>query len=141
MGSLPPERTADLYNFEFKGKESVDGRDTYVVEGLPKPGMRPANDNEKENLNFRVKMWIDAEDNVEARGELLAIGEHSRMQKGSLIESRSTRNESGVWLTQEIRIRVNIRFLKMFSVHLDTTDTFSNYRKFQVESRVVDEQP
>jgi hypothetical protein len=138
---LPPERLADLYNFEYKGRESVDGRDTYVIEGLPKPGVRPANDNEKENLTFRLKMWIDTEDHVQARGEMLATGERSRMQKGSLFESRSARNESGVWLPQEIRIRMNVRFLKMLSVQADITDTFSNYRKFQVDSRVVGEQP
>ena len=141
ISSLPPERMPDLYNFEFKGMESVDGRDAYVVEGLPKPGARPANDNEKEHLNFRVRTWIDAEDQVQARGEMEAIGEHSRMQKGSLIESRRTRDESGVWLPREIRIRLNVRFLKMVGVQADITETYSNYRRFQVDSRVVEGQP
>jgi hypothetical protein len=141
LGSLPPERTAQLYDFEFKGKELVNGRDTYLIEGLPKPGVRTANDNEKENLNFRLKMWLDAEDGVEVRGESLAVGEHSRMQKGSIFESRSSRHESGVWLLQEFRVRMNIRFFKLLSVQADMTDTFSNYQKFQVDSRVVEDRP
>jgi hypothetical protein len=141
IGTLSDERTMELYNFEFKGKELVDGRDSYLVEGLAKPGARPANDNEKENLNFRVRMWIDAEDFVQTRGEMEAISEHSRMQKGSLIEFRKTREESGVWLSKEIHVRLDIRFFKMVGMQLEFTETYSNYRRFQVDSRVIDGRP
>jgi hypothetical protein len=137
---LTPERTVALFDLEFTGTEEVDGRAAYVVEGMPKAGAHPANANEKENLNYRQKIWIDQEDYMQSRGEMEVIGEHSRMQKGTLIESRNARNEAGVWLPKEFRFRFNLRILKMGVVRGDLSGTYSDYRKFQVDSEVVDRQ-
>jgi hypothetical protein len=134
---LAPERTAALFDLEFKGTEEVDGRAAYIVEGMPTANAHAANANEKENLNYRLKMWIDQEDHMQSRGEMEVIGEHSRMQKGTLIESSYTRNEAGVWLPKEFRFRFNLRILKMGTVRGDIRLTFSDYRKFQVDSEVV----
>jgi hypothetical protein len=138
--SLAPERTAALFDLEFKGTEEVDGRVAYVVEGMPKANAHPANANERENLNYRLKMWIDQEDCMRSRGEMEVIGEHSRMQKGSLIESSNARNETGVWLPKEFRFRFNLRILKMGTVRGDMRGTYSDYRKFRVDSEVVEGQ-
>jgi hypothetical protein len=129
-----------LFDLELKGEEKVDGRAGYVIEGVPKPGARPANANEKENLNYRMKVWIDREDRVRSGGESEVIGEHSRMQKGTVIEWRNARNEAGVWLPKEGRFRFNLRILKMGTVRGDIRLTYSDYRKFQVDSEVVEGQ-
>ena len=135
---LAPERTAALFDLEFKGTEEVDGRAAYVIEGMPKANAQPANANEKENLNYRLKMWIDQEDHMQSRGEMEVIGEHSRMHKGTLIESSNARNETGVWLPKEVRFRFNLRILKMGTVRGDLRLTYSDYRRFQVDSEVVE---
>ncbi|MGH9646309.1 MAG: hypothetical protein ACRD4E_05770 [Bryobacteraceae bacterium] len=135
--SLPPERTVALFDLQFKGEEEVDGRAAYVVEATPKANAHPANANEKENLNYRLKMWIDREDQVRSRGESEVIGEHSRMQKGSVIEAINARNEAGVWLPKETGFRFNLKILKMGNVRGDLRLTFSDYMKFQVDSQVV----
>ena len=139
--SIPPERMLELYDLQFQGTEDVEGRAAYVIEGMPKPGAHAADDNEKEHLNYRTKMWIDSEDYVVARGEMEVIGEHSRMQKGSLIEATSFRNELGVWLPKKVRFRFDVRFLKMVNVRGDMTSEFSDYRRFQVDSQLVEAKP
>jgi len=139
--SLEPERTVALFDLEFKGEEDVDGRAAYVIEGMPKPGARPANANEKENLNYRMKMWIDREDHVRSRSESEVIGEHSRMQKGTVIELRSARNEVGAWLPMDFRFRFNLRILKVGHARGDIRLTFSDYQRFQVDSQLVEAKP
>ena len=135
---LEPERAVALVDFEFKGQEVVDGRAAYLIEGRPKPGTRPANANEKENLNYRTKMWIDREDHVISRSESEVFGEQSRAQKGTVIELRSARNEVGAWLPKEFRFRFNLRILKVGHARGDIRLTYSDYRRFQVDSRVVE---
>ena len=141
LHSLPPERMLELYDLQFKGTEEVEGRTAYVVEGMPKPGAHAADANEKEHLNYRTKVWIDSEDYVVARGEMEVIGEHSRMQKGSLIEARNFRHDVGVWLPKKVRFRFDVRFLKMVNVRGDMTSEYSDYRRFQVDSQLVEAKP
>ena len=74
---------------------------------------------------------------MRSRGESEVIGEHSRMQKGTVIEWRNARNEAGVWLPKEARFRFNLRILKVGNVHGDMRLTYSDYRRFQVDSQVV----
>jgi len=138
---LEPERTMALFDFEFKGEEEVDGRAAYVIEGMPKPGARPANANEKENLNYRMKMWIDREDHVISRNESEVIGENSRAQKGTVIELRNARNAVGAWLPKEFRFRFNLQILKVGHARGDIRLTFSDYRRFQVDSQLVEAKP
>jgi hypothetical protein len=136
--SLPTERTVALFDLEFKPDEEVDGRLAHVIEGMPKPRARPANANEKENLNYRFKIWIDREDGLRVRGEMYVIGENSRMQKGTRIEWMFTRNDAGVWLPKDSHTRFDLRFLKIASFRRDWRSSFSDYRKFQVDSQVVE---
>jgi len=139
VGRLEPERTVALFDLAFKGEEEVDGRAAYVIEGTPKPGARPANANEKENLNYRMKMWIDREDYARSRSESEVIGEHSRPQKGTVIELRNGRDETGTWLPKEFRFRFNLRILKVGSARGDIRLTYSDYRRFQVDSQVLEQ--
>ena len=141
LHSVPPERMLELYDLQFKGTEDVEGRAAYVIEGMPEPGAHAADANEKEHLNYRTKMWIDSEDYVVARREMEVIGEHSRMQKGSLIEAANFRNELGVWLPKRVRFRFDVRFLKMVNVRGDMMSEFSDYRRFQVDSQLVEAKP
>ena len=134
------ERMTDLFDLEYKGEEAVEGRTAYVVQGMPKPGVRPANDNEKELLNYRVRVWIDQEELTTPRIEFEVIGDHSRMQKGSMFDWSSERDEAGVWLLKELRIRYNIRFFKALAAHGEVTETYSDYKRFQVDSRLLEGQ-
>ena len=109
-----------------------------MVEGLPKPAFRPANDQEKEALNYRLKVWLDREDLVFSRVELEIITGRSRLQKGSFIQVEDFRHLDGVWLSKELKIDFNARFFKLLSVRGVVVSTFSGYRKFQVDSRVLE---
>jgi hypothetical protein len=135
---FPYARAADIYDLQFRGEETVRGRRAYRVEGSPKPGFHPATDDEKEALNYQMNVWLDAEDLCFARVEMEVVGDHSRVKRGSLIQQDSARNEDGVWLPTAIAFRYNVRFFKMIGGRGEHTTTYSDYRKFQVDSRILD---
>jgi hypothetical protein len=116
----------------------MDGRPAYVIAATPKPGARPENANEKENLNYRMKWWLDREDQVTSRSEMEVMSETSHMQKGSFIGVTSARNDIGVWLLKEFHMRYSLRFLKLANARGEVTQTYSDYQRFQADSRVID---
>ena len=116
----------------------MDGRPAYLIAATPKLAARPENANEKENLNYRVRMWIDREDQIISRNELEVITDNSRMQKGTIIEWVCARNEAGVCLLREFHFRYHLRVLKLANVRADLTQTYSDYKRFQVDSRLVE---
>jgi hypothetical protein len=138
LGSLPPGRFIKLFDLEFKGEEPTDGRPAYLVVATPKADARPESTNEKENLNYRIRIWIDRGDQIGSRRELEVITDTSRMQKGSIIEFACARDDTGVCLMKEVHIRFHLRFLKLANIRGDVIQTFTDYKRFQVDSQVVE---
>jgi len=136
--SFPYEKAAEIYDLRYTGEETMAGRRVWVIEGLPKPGFRPTNDQEKEALNYRLKVWLDQEDLVFSRVELEIITDRSRLQKGSAIRGDDVKSEDGVWLPSEVRIDFQFRFFKLPGPRGDSVITFTDYHKFQVDSRVLE---
>jgi hypothetical protein len=136
--SFQYDKLADIYDLRYLGEEVVGGRATYVIEGTPKPDYRPATDNEKELLNYKVKVWLAQDDCFSARMDMNVIGDHSRMQKDSHIRTESDQHDDGVWLPTALIFDFNARFFKMLSTRGEMTVSFSDYHKFQVDSRVVE---
>jgi hypothetical protein len=131
-------KIADIFDLRYVGEELLEGRRTYVIEGTPKQDFKPTTDNEKETLNYKVKIWLVQDDFCFARIDYEVIGDHSRMQKGSHIRLDATRHEDGVWLSNSLTFRYTARFFKMMNARGEMTLTYSDYHKFQVDSRMVD---
>jgi hypothetical protein len=135
--SFPYMKIADLYDFRYLGEETLAGHPTQIIEGTPKSDYRPRTDDEKESLNYKVKLWLVEGDYHYARMELEVVGDHSRMQKGSLLDIDAAPQDDGVWLPTTQTFRFTARFLKTIDRRGEQTITFSDYRKFQVDSRIV----
>ncbi|HLK65273.1 MAG TPA: hypothetical protein VKU19_17660 [Bryobacteraceae bacterium] len=136
--SFPYQKLADMYDLRYAGEETVDGIPASVIEGTPKPGYQATSSNEREALNYKVKLWLAKPDCNMARMELEVVGDHSRMQKGTNVRFESARHDDGVWLTSLITFRFTAKFFKMLNARGEMTMTFSDYHKFQVDSRMVD---
>jgi len=136
--TLDLDRAADMYDLRYVGEEMIGGRSAWVIEGLPKSAFRPANDMEKEARNYRMKVWLDQADMVVARLELEIITDGSRLQRGSVIRGDDVKNQDGVWLHDEVKVDFNVKFFKLLGARGDALTTYTDYHKFQVDSRVLD---
>src|ERR1700724_4788950 len=50
---------ADAYNFSFAGIETLAGRDTYVIDGEPRPGYQGHMKESKFLPKFGFRAWMD----------------------------------------------------------------------------------
>lgn len=143
------------YDWKKIQRESIGGRDCFVLEGKPKRGWEPRNPAAWVLSDQRVKLWIDSEEFHWARVEWtserfleytyrsLILGRFSlpystglvmkgRVPGGVTRVTELRRLDDGTWVPREYRSQLERR-----GGYLDVRVTYSDYRRFEVESRIV----
>lgn len=139
----PLDEVPDAFDFKITGEQPIDGRDAWVIEGIPRPGYRGRTTLGKLFPKFRGKLWIDKADYQWVKTEAEVTGDISwglfiaRLSKGARLDIQMTRVNDEVWLPKHIEAKASARLALVKKYRIESDTTFSNYRKFQVESRVV----
>src|SRR5580692_11557307 len=134
---------ADAYNFRMAGIESLAGRDTYVIDGEPKPGYRAHLKAAKILPKFRFRAWIDKDESQWKKLDIQCIDTVSfglflaRIHKGSRITLEQTRVNDEVWLPQHIDVKVDVRLALLKDFNVEDDITFRDYKKFRTNTKIV----
>ena len=137
------KEVADAYNFTLAGIEQLDGRETYVIDGEPRPGFEPKRKEAKVLPKFRFRVWIDRAENQWVKLDAQCIDTVSfglflaRIHKGSRIIIDTTRVNDEVWLPRHVAVHVDARVALLKNYDLDWDITYKDYRKFHAASRIV----
>ncbi len=134
---------ADAFNFTFVGVQNLDGRDSYVIDGDPKPGYQSVHKEAKILPKLRFRVWIDTADSQMKKLDVQFIDTVSfglflaRLHKGSRLVIENTRVNNEVWLQQHVAVKADVRLalLKNFDVEVDINDR--DYKKFRTDTRIV----
>jgi hypothetical protein len=134
---------ADAYNFKLAGTEWVGGRETWVIDGEPRPEFVPHMKDAKYLSKFHGRVWIDKADLQLAKMDVECLDTISfglflaRFHKGSRFMLEQTRVNDEVWLPAHVAAKVDVRLglVKNFDVNLE--QTFRDYKKFRSSSRVI----
>jgi len=138
---------ADAYDFTLVGEEPVAGHLAWVIDAVPRPGFRPRTDRGRILPAFRGRLWITKEDYRWAKVEAEAIRTVSfgwilaRLQPGSQLAFEQQRLEDELWVPVAARLRILARLALVKKYDMEVEVTFSDYRKFQSDSRIVDISP
>jgi hypothetical protein len=134
---------ADAYNFHLAGIESLAGRDTYVIDGEPKPGYQAHLKEAKILPKFRFRAWIDKDESQWKKLDIQCIDTVSfglflaRIHKGSRIVIEQTRINDEVWLPQHINVKVDARLALLKDFNLEDDITYRDYKKFRTDTKIV----
>lgn len=134
---------ADAYNFRFVGFDQLDGRETYVLDGDPKPGYEPHMKEAKILPKFRFRAWIDKDETQWKKLDIQCIDTVSfgwflaRLHKGCRVIIEQTRVNDEVWLPQHVALSLDLRLalLKNYDMAMDMT--FRDYKKFRTDAKIV----
>jgi hypothetical protein len=134
---------ADAYNFRLAGTEWVGGRETWVIDGEPRPEFVPNMKDAKYLSKFHGRVWIDKADLQLAKMDVECLDTISfglflaRFHKGSRFMLEQTRVNDEVWLPAHVAAKVDVRLglVKNFDVNLE--QTFRDYKKFRSSSKVI----
>jgi hypothetical protein len=133
----------DLFDFHMLGDEKIDGHDVWVISATPKPGYRPKHSDAKPLLKVKAKIWIDKAEYqwVRLEGETTATISFglfiARLNPGAKLVFEQTRVNDEVWLPKRELISGAGRLGLVKKLAGEQETTWNNYRKFQVNSKVV----
>jgi hypothetical protein len=143
----PLDEVPDAFDFRIAGEGQIDGRDAWIIDGTPRPGYRGRSTLAKLFPKFRGRLWIDKADYQWVKTEAEVTDNISwglfvaRLSKGATLDIRMTRVNDEVWLPKRIEAKVSARVALVKKYRIESDTSFSNYRKFQVESRVIPAAP
>jgi hypothetical protein len=134
---------ADAYNFTFVGIDSLSGRDTYVIDGEPRPGYEPHLKEAKILPKFRFRAWIDKDEAQWKKLDIQCIDTVSfglflaRVHKGSRIIIEQTRINDEVWLPQHIAVKIDVRLALLKNFDVEDDITYRDYKKFRTDTKII----
>jgi hypothetical protein len=134
---------ADAYNFRLVGSEIVDGHDTWVLEGEPRPGYEPKQHDARLLSKFKGRVWIDKAEAQWVKLDVTAIDTISfglvlaRIHKGTHAVIELTRVNDEVWLPKRLQLHFDARVALFKSYDEDVEQTYRDYKKFRTDTRIT----
>jgi len=136
----------ELYDLKIIGEQKIDGLDTWVISATPKAGYQPRHGDAKALQKIQGKVWIDKAEYQWVRIEAETTGTISyglflaRLNAGAKLLFEQTRVNDEIWLPKFEHVSGSGRLGLVKKIALEQDLTWSNYRKFQVESKIVSTQ-
>jgi len=127
---------ADAFKFRLVRTESIEGRETYVIDADPLPGYKPKLKDADILPKARFRLWLDKADTQWAKLDIECIDTISwglflaRVQKGSTIRLEQTRVNDEVWLPKHFALKMDARVVLLKTLKMDIDVSFRDYKKF-----------
>jgi hypothetical protein len=131
----------DAYDFKLLGETVIDGRGAYEIAARP----RTEYHGELRGILHSLEgtLWIDKKDLIWVRFEAEVLKPFSigwflaRVGEGTHLSYQMMRVNDELWVPKEISLKASARLTLLRKVNVEQEITFSEYRKFQTDSRVV----
>ena len=139
----PLREIPDAYNLRLLPDEDIDGRAMWVIDATPKAGYKPKLKSAFFFPKVKMRFWIDRQDYQAVKAEMETLetvswgGILARLPKGDRLTFEKTRVNDQVWLPKRLRIAGSARVLLVKGFRGDIEISYSNYKKFSTESRIV----
>jgi hypothetical protein len=139
----PLREVLDAFDFKLSGSEKVNGVDTWIIDATPRAGYRPKSQGGNVLAKLKVRFWVDKahEQWLKLDAETLDTvgfgGFVLRLSKGSRFTGEQIRVNDEVWLPRQWTIQAAARILLVKGLRIEYRYTFSDYKKFTTDSRVI----
>ncbi|HMD15210.1 MAG TPA: hypothetical protein VKH18_00985 [Terriglobales bacterium] len=134
---------ADAFNFRLIGSEVVDGHDTWVLEGDPRPGYEPRQREARMLSKLKGRVWIDKAEGQWVKLDITAIDTISfgfvlaRIHKGTRVLVELTHVNDEVWLPKHVQLHFDARVALFKSYDEDVEETYRDYKKFRTDTKIT----
>lgn len=136
------DQVAQAFVFTLVGEETVSGRPCYRVHAEPKRDFRAKGD-AKVLSKLRGDIWIDkvgfewTKVDLESVDSISGMGGLVRLAKGTRLVTTRTFVNGEVWFPERIDVKATAKALLFISAAIDIEATYSAFRKFSVDSKLL----
>jgi len=133
----------DAYDLRIESETQVDGEDVWVIAGTPRAGYHPKEGDAKAFAKIKGRIWIDKSSYQWVRVEAETTGTLSyglflaRLNGGAKLVFEQARAGDALWLPKRLYMKGTGRLALLKKIAMDEEITWSDYRKFQVSSKIV----
>jgi hypothetical protein len=134
----------DAFDFRLAGEEQIDGVPVWVIDGTPHAGFKPKSREASYFPKVKGRIWVAKSDYTPVKIavetlDTISIGAFLvRLAKGGHIGVEFARVNDEVWLYRHVSLTASARVFLVKGFRLDADFTFSDYKKFSAESRIID---
>ena len=139
----PLKELPQAFNFKLAGEEALNGGVAFVIEGMPKAGYRPKSQATSFFSKVKLRLWVDKKDyqwikvDIESLDTISFGGFLFRLAKGSHVTIENARVNNEIWMPKWAAIKGSVRIALVKVMRGEMIFTFSDYKKFQTDSRVL----
>jgi hypothetical protein len=133
-----------VYDIKLVGEEPMEGCRMVIATLTPRPNAQTHTDFGGYFKKFKGRAWVCEDDYQVARVEMEAIddinigwGLLGRVHEGSKFTFRRTKVNNEIWLPAEAKFEASGRTLLFRKFQLFTVTSYSDYKKFNVETSVT----
>lgn len=133
----------EAFRFRLDGVETISGQPCWRIEAEPKAGYRAVQSDAKIFSKLQATIWIEQATyhwvKVDARAlDNLWFGfAVLRVAAGGTLHFEQTRVNDEIWLPSDIVVRADARLALLKKIRAELDIRYSDYRKFQSDSRIV----
>lgn len=137
------EEVMRAFRFQLEGEEKVNGFAAWRITGIPRADFQPKSRDGRMLSKVRGKIWVDRGSGEWLKFELetlekLTFGAFlASVAPGATISAQQFRVSEELWHPEWMRVQLNARALWK-KLHANVETSYSNFRKFQVESKLVE---
>ncbi len=137
-------RLLELGSFTNARRETINGRDTIVVDFTGDPKARTRTPLEAAIHDMAGTIWIDEADRSIVRMDAqfintfkIGAGLLVSVRKGTSVTARNRKINDEVWLPESIEAQGQARIMLLFSFDGNLRARYGNYRKFKATSTIL----
>jgi hypothetical protein len=131
----------DAFDFKLLGDAVIAGRGAWEISATPRAGYH----GELQGIlrNIEGTLWIDKQDFNWVKFEADVLKPFSlgwflaRVGEGTHLSYELMRVNDELWVPKEVLLKASARLVLLRKVNVEQQITFSEYRKFQTDSRIV----
>ena len=133
----------DIFDFALLGDQKIDGHDVWVISATPSPALIPSTATPSRCSRSRAKMWIDKAEyqwvrlEAETTATISYRAVHRALESGRQAGVRADARERRSVAAQARSLSGAGRLGLVKKVAAEQELTWNNYRKFQVDSKIV----
>lgn len=137
------DEVAEAYDFTMEPRETIGGRETWVIRAEPRKDYRPKMKQAKILPKLRFKVWLDKEETQVTKVEAEIIDNITfglvlaKIGKGAHFEMETTRVNDEVWLPAHIAVTADARVMLFKHYDFNADITYRDYRKFRAEAKIT----
>lgn len=137
-----------IFEVKLTGREMLDGRRVIAATLTPRQHVQTRSDEGKWMKRFKGRAWVSDDDHQVAKVEMEALddinigfGLVGRVHQGSKFTFARTKVNNEVWLPVEMKFEASGRTLLFRKFQIFTVTSYSDYKKFNVDTSVTFDQP